>query len=183
MFIILKRYFKYNIEINIIYIILIIHSIWFSLLISKIYLKNNVTIPDILQIIVILLVSGTVLPLNIKVYKKYDKQISIIELIRLNFSKKYRYKILIKDNQYFDNNKLIKYINYIEPVLQLEIFNDIIKLNSGYHLRIEFFKDLNNPCYELIELILKLYIDDFEYINKRCKNYKEYEELYKFMTI
>ena len=117
--------------------------------------------------------------------------ISIKDLIKLNRDKKYQYQKLIKEKKF----KYIKYIKYIDEDIQLKIFNGFGNMDgwgyNQYDNQYEYLdywpkiylQDIINPSFNLIYEIVLRKPELFYCINKKCDNYKEYKELYKFMII
>jgi hypothetical protein len=177
MSIIIKRYLQDNWE-NIIYQVFCIIYIFLTI---KIWNTDNTISIKIISCCVILGVIAILLILCYYNESGFKITISIKDLIKLNINKKYQYQKLIKERKY----KYTRYIKYIDKDIQLEIFNEIsinkLKLDSYYNFN--YLKDLINPCYEIIQKIVQKNPNYFNYINKKCNNYNEYKELYKFMTI
>lgn len=177
MSIIIKRYLQDNWE-NIIYQVFCIIYIFLTI---KIWNTDNTISIKIISCCVILGVITVLLILCYYNKSEFKITISIKNIIKLNINKEYQYQKLIKERKY----KYTRYIKYIDKDIQLEIFNEIsinkLKLDSYYNLN--YLKDLINPCYEIIQKIVQKNPNYFNYINKKCNNYNEYKELYKFMTI
>jgi hypothetical protein len=182
MYLIFWRYIKDNFANLIFKSFIVIYIILINLILKS---DNTITI----KTLAIMISIGVIILMLFLCYhnrSNYKITISIKDLIKLNKinkNKDYQYQKLIKEEKY----KYARYIKYIDKDIQLEIFDNLNKiiLDSYYDIYTinNYLQDLINPCYEIVYEVVKNDPDRFVYINKKCKNYNEYEELHEFMTI